>query len=370
MLFTSESVSRGHPDKVADQISDLVLDTYLEKDPNSHVACETFVTKDFVLIGGEIKSESKIDPKELYKKIRGLINDIGYTKEEYGFAGNYVEIISKLNEQSSDIDMGVSGGKELGAGDQGIMFGYATDENTSFLPQSYYLANEILHECDNIRNNNEGFLRPDAKSQVTIDYSLEGKIEVKKIVLSHQHDPSVSHDELEKFLYKNVISQMIHIDMENVLINPTGRFVIGGPAGDTGLTGRKIIVDTYGGGARHGGGAFSGKDPSKVDRSAAYMARHIAKTIVAYGICRKCEVQLSYGIGIPGPLSIYVNTFNILSYNTERLLEKKVMDHFNLSVSGIIDKFDLKHTKYLPTASYGAFTGDYSWEKIDKTFQF
>lgn len=372
-LFTSESVSEGHPDKVADQISDTILDAYLQKDPNSHVACETFVTTDMVLIGGEVSSEATIDPEPI---IRNLVEKIGYNNPSYGFNSNTLKILNVMHSQSPDIAQGVIREEEFryeqGAGDQGLMFGFACNETSELMPAPIQLAHRILKEASSLRANKSiKWLAPDAKSQVTVAYE-KGKInEITRVVLSHQHSEEVSSEEIRETLIQKVIKPILEptgliSSNTEYFINPTGRFVIGGPHGDAGLTGRKIIVDTYGGMSRHGGGAFSGKDPSKVDRSAAYMARYIAKNIVGAGLAEKCEVQISYAIGVADPMSFTINTFGT-GVVKDSFLEEIAKKTFELKPAGIIEQLNLKQPIYLNTASYGHFGREnFPWEKLDK----
>lgn len=373
-LFTSESVSEGHPDKVCDQIADAILDECLKVDPKSRVACEVFVTTNYCLIGGEITS--KAHPN--YKKIaRDVISDIGYTKKEYGFSADKVKIVVKVKEQSTDIAMGVNASKpeEIGAGDQGIMFGYATNENEGFMPLPIVVAHKLVRVATNLRKSGEfKGARPDMKSQVTIDYSNPKKPSVKTVLMSIQHDPDINRSEFESFVKNKIMAPVVksfglNTDFET-LINPTGNFVIGGPAGDTGVTGRKIIVDTYGGAGHHGGGAFSGKDPTKVDRSASYMARYIAKNLVAAGVMDKCEIQLGYAIGKNEPVSLYCDSFG-----TSKISEEKVLDIiskvFDLRPGMIIKNFSLTRPsfEYHKLTNYGHFGRpdlDIPWEKLDK----
>ncbi len=370
-LFTSESVSEGHPDKVADQISDAILDALLAQDPNSRVAVETLVTTGLAVISGEVTTDAYVDIQEL---VRDVIRDIGYTKASYRFDADSCGVLVTIHQQSSDIALGVDEReeKEQGAGDQGMMFGYATRETDTYMPMSLQYAHDLVKELANIRKNTNlmPYLGPDSKSQVTIEYD-ESNIpkRVNTIVISTQHDADVSQEQIKTDVKKNLISKIIPselIDDKTVLhINPTGMFVIGGPHGDTGLTGRKIIVDTYGGKGAHGGGAFSGKDPSKVDRSAAYAARHIAKNIVAAGLADECLVQLAYAIGIAKPVSININT-----YGTGRVddfeLEDAVQKMFDCTPSGIIKRFDLRRPIYRKTAAYGHFgRKEFPWEKLD-----
>ncbi len=371
--FTSESVSEGHPDKLCDQISDAVLDKCLEKDSESRVACETYAATGMVLVGGEITTEAFVNIQET---VRELVKKIGYTNAEYGLDSESMAVMNIINAQSPDISQGVSIGqglfKEQGAGDQGMMFGFACNETKELMPAPIMYSHKLLQKAAEIRHSGEiDWLRPDSKSQVTIEYENGIPKRIDAVVISHQHGPEVKHDEIKETLIARVVKPVLEstglIDSATkYYINPTGRFVIGGPFGDTGLTGRKIIVDTYGGMGRHGGGAFSGKDPSKVDRSAAYMGRYIAKNIVAAGLCTKCEVELSYAIGVPFPISVMVDTFG-----TGKALETKIEDAvksvFDLSPAGIIRDLDLKKPIYLDTATYGHFGNNkYSWEQKDK----
>lgn len=375
-LFTSESVSEGHPDKIADQISDAILDAYLSKDKNSRVACETFVTTNYVLIGGEVKAKCKIHDAEITEIARKTIREIGYTKPEYLFEANLCQIENKLHKQSGDIAKGVDKG---GAGDQGMMFGYATSETPQYMPMPLMFAHSIVKRLADIRKLEPElipYLRPDAKSQVTIEYNGKIPKRVHTIVVSTQHDPkyrnkSITQSVIKKDILEHVTKKVIpseYLDSKiNYHINPTGSFEIGGPHGDSGLTGRKIIVDTYGGKAPHGGGAFSGKDPSKVDRSGAYAARHIAKNIVAAEIADECLIQVAYAIGVEQPVSIYVNTFG-----TGKLPDTYIAEFINkeidLTPKGIIDRLKLKRPIYRGTAAYGHFGRDdaeFSWEKLD-----
>ena len=369
-LFTSESVSEGHPDKIADQISDAVLDAILEQDPKARVACETYVKTGMALVGGEITTSAWVDIEELTRK---TINDIGYTSSEMGFDANSCAVLNAIGKQSPDINQGVDRQNPLeqGAGDQGIMFGYATNEMPNLMPAAISYAHDLMRRQAEVRKNGTlPWLRPDAKSQVTLIYQ-DGKIKgVDTVVLSTQHSEGIE----QKALHEAVMEEIIKPTLPNewltsrtkYFINPTGRFVIGGPMGDCGLTGRKIIVDTYGGAARHGGGAFSGKDPSKVDRSAAYAARYVAKNIVAAGLADKCELQISYAIGVAHPTSIYVNTFG-----TEKIAHDKIIslikEFFDLRPYGLIQMLDLIQPIYQKTASYGHFGRDiFPWEKTDK----
>ena len=372
-LFTSESVSEGHPDKVCDQIADTILDECLKVDPLSRVACEVFVTTDYCLIGGEITSKARPNYEQI---ARDVIRDIGYTKDEYGFNADTVKIDVKVKEQSPDIAMGVDAKKpeEVGAGDQGIMFGYACKETEEYMPLAITLAHKICYQLTKVRKNGTlSYLRPDGKSQVTVEYGDDGKIKrIDTILVSTQHAPDVDMDTLAKDVKKHVVDVVVPqnlVDKDTkFLFNPTGRFVVGGPAGDSGLTGRKIIVDTYGGAACHGGGAFSGKDPSKVDRSASYMARYIAKNVVAAGLCDKCQIQLSYAIGVAKPTSVLVDTFGTAKVS-EELIQDKIMEIFDLTPKGIITTLDLKRPIYKQTAAYGHFGRtdiDLPWEHLDK----
>lgn len=370
-LFTSESVSEGHPDKVADQISDAVLDALLAQDPNSRVACETFVTTGLAVIGGEVTTKAYIDLQQI---ARSVINRIGYTKAEYMFDGNSCGVLNAIHSQSPDIAMGVDTG---GAGDQGMMFGYATNETPEYMPATLVFSHKLVQELANIRRNEPNlmpYLRPDAKSQVTIEYEGREIKRIHTIVVSTQHDPGVSMDTIKADVQKHLLPRVIPADLLNdeiiLHVNPTGQFEIGGPHGDTGLTGRKIIVDTYGGRAPHGGGAFSGKDPSKVDRSAAYAARHVAKNIVAAGLADECTVQVAYAIGVAQPVSINVTTHGTGTISDDELSEI-VMNNVDLTPKGIITRLDLRRPIYQATAAYGHFGRDeFSWEKLDLVNQF
>ncbi|PXZ03147.1 methionine adenosyltransferase [Gilliamella apicola] len=369
-LFTSESVSEGHPDKIADQISDAVLDAILEQDPKARVACETYVKTGMALVGGEITTSAWVDIEELTRK---TINDIGYTSSEMGFDANSCAVLNAIGKQSPDINQGVDRQDPLeqGAGDQGIMFGYATNEMPNLMPAAISYAHDLMRRQAEVRKNGTlPWLRPDAKSQVTLIYQ-NGKIQgVDTVVLSTQHSEGIEQKALHEAVMEEIIKPTLPKEWltsrTKYFINPTGRFVIGGPMGDCGLTGRKIIVDTYGGAARHGGGAFSGKDPSKVDRSAAYAARYVAKNIVAAGLADKCELQISYAIGVANPTSIYVNTFG-----TEKIAQDKIIslikEFFDLRPYGLIQMLDLIQPIYQKTATYGHFGRDiFPWEKTDK----
>ena len=375
-IFTSESVSAGHPDKVCDQISDAVLDAYLTEDPNCRVACETMIKNNMVYIAGEITSTGSPDLEPIVRK---TISDIGYDTDDYGFNGETCEFTNLVFEQSPDISQGVTEGEgenlEQGAGDQGLMFGYACTETDSLMPLPIDLSHRLVKkQADVMKEGGLSWLRPDAKSQVSAIYSDDGKtIEgLSAIVLSTQHDEDVTQDDIKEGVMEHIIKPIVPsewiLDSTKIYINPTGKFVIGGPVGDCGLTGRKIIVDTYGGMARHGGGAFSGKDPSKVDRSAAYAARYVAKNIVAAGLADYCEIQVSYAIGVAKPTSINVNTFDSEKISKDAI-EKIVEEHFDLRPKSLINMLDLKRPIYLPTAAYGHFGRtdiDLSWEKTDK----
>ncbi len=374
-LFTSESVSEGHPDKLADQVSDAILDAALSQDPDSRVACETFTTTGMVLVGGEITTKANFNVQDI---VRETVREIGYDNPLYGLDCNSMAVINVIQKQSPDIAQGVLGhGLEefkgqQGAGDQGMMFGYATNETKEYMPAPIIFAHNLLKYASKLRKEKQiKWLRPDSKSQVTIEYENRKPIRIDTVVLSHQHDEDVSYEEIKDTIINKIIKPVLDptglLDKNTkYFINPTGRFTVGGPHGDTGLTGRKIIVDTYGGAGHHGGGAFSGKDPSKVDRSAAYMARYIAKNIVASGVCDICEIQVSYAIGVPFPISVYVNTFGT-SKVPETKIEEAVKKVFDLTPAGIIKTLDLKKPIYKKTASYGHFGRDeFSWEKTDK----
>ena len=370
-LFTSESVSEGHPDKVADQISDAVLDAYLAQDPKARVACETLVKTGMVVIAGEVKSTANVD---LEAVIRKTVCAIGYNSTEVGFDGNYCAFLNALGKQSPDINQGVDrqNPEEKGAGDQGLMFGYACDDTPVLMPAAITYAHLLVRRQAEVRRLGVlPWLRPDAKSQITFAYNDDGSIShVDTVVLSTQHSPDISLRDVEEGVHEEIIKRVIPVkyltDKTKYFINPTGRFVIGGPVGDCGLTGRKIIVDTYGGAARHGGGAFSGKDPSKVDRSAAYAARYVAKNIVAAKLAHKCELQVSYAIGVAKPVSIAVNTFGTGKYDDKKIAAV-VNDIFDLRPYGIIKMLDLERPIYQPTATYGHFGRDeFPWERLDK----
>ncbi len=374
-FFTSESVGEGHPDKLCDQVSDAVLDACLTDDPQSRVACETFASTAMVLVGGEITTNTFVDIQQV---VRDVVHEIGYTNPAYGLDFESMAVLDMIHSQSPDISQGVSGtglaeyqGLQ-GAGDQGMMFGFACDETPELMPAPIILAHKLLHEATRLRKSKQlAWLRPDAKSQVTVEYEGQRPIRIDSVVLSHQHDEGISYAELKSAIIEKIIRPILSPtglldERTKFYINPTGRFVIGGPYGDTGLTGRKIIVDTYGGMGRHGGGAFSGKDPTKVDRSAAYMARHVAKNIVAAGLAKRCEVQLAYAIGVPFPVSVMVDTFGTFAV-PEATIEAAVPKIFDLSPAGIISTLDLRKPIYRKTASYGHFGRDsFSWEKTDK----
>ncbi|MFM7183668.1 MAG: methionine adenosyltransferase [Planctomycetota bacterium] len=370
-LFTSESVSMGHPDKLADQISDGVLDAYLALDPKSRVACETMVTTGLAVIAGEITSKGTIDYQ---KVVREVIRDVGYTGDEMGIAADTCSVLVAVGKQSGDIAMGVNEdeakGKDIGAGDQGLMFGYACNETPELMPLPIALSHRILNRLTEARQKGEvDWLRPDSKSQVTVEYEDDKPVRIDTIVVSTQHGPHVSNEEIRKFIVDKIVKPLLPkgLDTADITyhINPTGRFVVGGPHGDCGLTGRKIIVDTYGGWGRHGGGAFSGKDPTKVDRSAAYMARHVAKNIVAAGLADRCEVQLAYAIGVSDPVSVNVDTEGTGKVEDERLCDV-VREFFPLTPRGIIEYLDLRKPIFRKTAAGGHFGREgFSWESTE-----
>ena len=383
-LFTSESVTEGHPDKICDQISDAILDELMRQDPMSRVACETAITTGLVLVMGEITTKGYVD---IQKVVRETIREIGYDRAKYGFDCDTCGVITALDEQSADIALGVDKALEakenkmtdeeidaIGAGDQGMMFGYATNETEEYMPYPISLAHKLARKLTEVRKNGTlKYLRPDGKSQVTVEYDENGKpSRLDAVVLSTQHDPEVSqeqiHEDIKKYVFDTVLPQDMIDENTKFFVNPTGRFVVGGPHGDSGLTGRKIIVDTYGGYARHGGGAFSGKDCTKVDRSAAYAARYVAKNIVAAGLADKCEIQLSYAIGVAHPTSVMVDTFGTGKLNDEKLVEI-IRENFDLRPAGIIKMLDLRRPIYKQTAAYGHFGRndiDVPWEKTDK----
>ena len=381
-LFTSESVTEGHPDKVCDAVSDAILDACVAQDPMSRVACETAVCTGFVLVTGEITTNAYVD---MQKIVRDTVKEIGYTKSEYGFDGNTCAVFVAIDEQSADIAMGVDKALEAkkgeqnddldtGAGDQGMMFGYATNETEEYMPYPIDLAHKLALQLTKVRKDGTlKYLRPDGKSQVSVEYDEAGKpVRLEAVVLSTQHDDDVTqeqiHEDIKKYVFDPVLPKELVDEQTKFFINPTGRFVIGGPHGDAGLTGRKIIVDTYGGYARHGGGAFSGKDCTKVDRSAAYAARYVAKNIVAAGIADKCEIQLSYAIGVAQPTSVMVDTFGTGKIADDKLVEI-VRENFDLRPAGIIKMLDLRRPIYKQTAAYGHFGRndlDLPWEKLDK----
>ena len=383
-LFTSESVTEGHPDKVCDAISDAILDACMEKDPMSRVACETATCTGFVLVTGEITTNAYVD---IQKIVRETVKEIGYTKSEYGFDGNTCAVMVAIDEQSADIAMGVDKALEAkrqemseeeieatGAGDQGMMFGYATNETEEYMPYPISLAHKLALQLTKVRKDGTlTYLRPDGKSQVSVEYDEKGKpVRLEAVVLSTQHDEDVTQEQIHEDIKKHVFDPVLPAELIDAdtkfFINPTGRFVIGGPHGDAGLTGRKIIVDTYGGYARHGGGAFSGKDCTKVDRSAAYAARYVAKNIVAAGLADKCEIQLSYAIGVAQPTSVMVDTFGTGKVSDEKLVDI-IRENFDLRPAGIIKMLDLRRPIYKQTAAYGHFGRndlDLPWEKLDK----
>ena len=374
-LFTSESVGEGHPDKLCDQISDAILDACLRDDPESHVACETFASTALILVGGEITTNTFVDVQKI---ARDIACEIGYTDSDFGLDCNSMAVMNMIHSQSPDIAQGVNGEgldeyrNQIGAGDQGMMFGFACTETPELMPAPIMYAHTLLRKAAELRKSKQlTWLRPDAKSQVTIEYNNEKPVHIDTVVLSHQHSPDISYNELKEAIISQIIKPVLEptglLDAKTkFFINPTGRFVVGGPFGDTGLTGRKIIVDTYGGMGRHGGGAFSGKDPTKVDRSAAYMARYVAKNIVAAGFAERCELQLAYAIGVPFPVSVRVDTFGTATASEDKI-EKAVREVFDLSPAGIITSLDLRKPVYQATAAYGHFgRPEFSWEKTDK----
>ena len=384
LLFTSESVTEGHPDKICDQISDAILDAMLEQDPMSRVACETCTTTGLVMVMGEITSNAKVDIQNI---VRDTVREIGYTRGKYGFDADTCAVMVALDKQSTDIAMGVDKALEakehtmseeeiaaIGAGDQGMMFGFATNETEEYMPYPIALAHKLARQLTKVRKDGIlPYLRPDGKTQVTVEYDEKGKaVRLDAVVLSTQHDPEVTqeqiHEDIKKYVFDVILPAEMVDEHTKFFINPTGRFVIGGPHGDSGLTGRKIIVDTYGGTGRHGGGAFSGKDCTKVDRSAAYAARYVAKNLVAAGIADKCEIQLSYAIGVANPTSIMVDTFGTGKLSNSRIVEI-IRDNFDLRPAGIIRMLDLRRPIYKQTAAYGHFGRndlDLPWEKLDK----
>ena len=383
VLFTSESVTEGHPDKVCDQISDAILDALLEQDPMSRVACETCTTTGIVMVMGEISTKAYVD---IQKIVRDTVREIGYTRGKYGFDADTCGVITTIDEQSSDIAMGVDKALEakennmtdeeidaIGAGDQGMMFGFATNETEEYMPYPISLAHKLSRQLTKVRKDGTlSYLRPDGKTQVTVEYDDGKPSRLDAVVLSTQHDPDITQEQIHEDIKREVFDKILPADMVDdetkFFINPTGRFVIGGPHGDAGLTGRKIIVDTYGGYARHGGGAFSGKDCTKVDRSAAYAARYVAKNIVAAGLAEKCEIQLSYAIGVAEPTSIMVDTFGTGKKSNQELVDL-IRKHFDLRPAGIIKMLDLRRPIYKQTAAYGHFGRndlDLPWERLDK----
>ena len=383
VLFTSESVTEGHPDKICDQISDAILDALLEQDPMSRVACETCTTTGIVMVMGEISTKAYVD---IQKIVRDTVREIGYTRGKYGFDADTCGVITTIDEQSSDIAMGVDKALEakennmtdeeidaIGAGDQGMMFGFATNETEEYMPYPISLAHKLSRQLTKVRKDGTlSYLRPDGKTQVTVEYDDGKPSRLDAVVLSTQHDPDITQEQIHEDIKREVFDKILPADMVDdetkFFINPTGRFVIGGPHGDAGLTGRKIIVDTYGGYARHGGGAFSGKDCTKVDRSAAYAARYVAKNIVAAGLADKCEIQLSYAIGVAEPTSIMVDTFGTGKKSNQELVDL-IRKHFDLRPAGIIKMLDLRRPIYKQTAAYGQFGRndlDLPWERLDK----
>ncbi len=373
-LFTSESVTEGHPDKICDNISDAFLDEYLRQDPNSRVAVETMVTTDFVVVSGEVTSKANFDQKAQEELVRKTIREIGYDNKDLMFDADTCHVDLRLHSQSPDISQGISATeeKEQGAGDQGLMFGYATNETEELMPMPILLAHKLIQKLSEVRRNKTlPWVRPDGKSQVSVRYEDNKPTKIETVIVSTQHAPDISQEEISREITDKVIKPVLGNlwnDEIKIYINPTGKFVIGGPHGDAGLTGRKIIVDTYGGFGRHGGGAFSGKDPSKVDRSACYMSRYIAKNLVAAGLADRCEVQLAYAIGVAEPVSLYVNTFGTNKI-PENQIEDLVRKNFDMKPSGIIAQLDLKRPIYKKTASYGHFgrnEPEFTWEKTDK----
>ena len=374
-LFTSESVSEGHPDKVSDQVSDAILDLYVEKDPNARVAVETLVKTGMAVVAGEVTSSATVTPGEIESAVRKVICDIGYDSSDVCFDGNTCAVINAIGLQSADIAMGTHEADEAnqGAGDQGLMFGYAANETDTLMPAPIYYSHRLVEKQAELRRSGAAdFLRPDAKSQISVRYEDGKPVAVDAVVLSTQHSPDIEQEALRAFVKREIIEAVLPSewlsDDTQYHINPTGQFIIGGPMGDCGLTGRKIIVDTYGGMARHGGGAFSGKDPSKVDRSAAYAGRYVAKNIVAAGLADRCEIQVSYAIGVAEPTSISIDTFG-----TAKVAESTIIDlvrtHFDLRPKGLINMLDLKRPIYRPTAAYGHFgreQADFTWERTDK----
>ena len=374
-LFTSESVSEGHPDKVSDQVSDAILDLYLAKDPNARVAVETLVKTGMAVVAGEVTSSATVTPGEIENTIRNVICDIGYDSSDVCFDGNTCAVINAIGLQSADIAMGTHEADEAnqGAGDQGLMFGYAANETDTLMPAPIYYSHRLVEKQAELRRSGAAdFLRPDAKSQISVRYEDGKPVAVDAVVLSTQHAPDIEQEALRAFVKREIIEAVLPSkwlsDDTQYHINPTGQFIIGGPMGDCGLTGRKIIVDTYGGMARHGGGAFSGKDPSKVDRSAAYAGRYVAKNIVAAGLADRCEIQVSYAIGVAEPTSISIDTFGTAKIDENAIIDL-VRTHFDLRPKGLINMLDLKRPIYRPTAAYGHFgreEADFTWERTDK----
>jgi S-adenosylmethionine synthetase len=374
-LFTSESVSEGHPDKVSDQVSDAILDLYLAKDPNARVAVETLVKTGMAVVAGEVTSSATVTPGEIESAVRKVICDIGYDSSDVCFDGNTCAVINAIGLQSADIAMGTHEADEAnqGAGDQGLMFGYAANETDTLMPAPIYYSHRLVEKQAELRRSGAAnFLRPDAKSQISVRYEDGKPIAVDAVVLSTQHSPDIEQEALRDFVKREIIEAVLPSewlsDDTKYHINPTGQFIIGGPMGDCGLTGRKIIVDTYGGMSRHGGGAFSGKDPSKVDRSAAYAGRYVAKNIVAAGLADRCEIQVSYAIGVAEPTSISIDTFGTAKIDEDTIIDL-VRTHFDLRPKGLINMLDLKRPIYRPTAAYGHFgreQADFTWERTDK----